>query len=95
MDQMIGGYKYLIDAEEIQDDDGFPLVSLQHPNNPTLWKPEKFDLHFLAGVGKIFLSPTDVKDPVRNHANMKRATELCMQHGYRLSLQLHKILGIE
>lgn len=43
----------------------------------------------------IFVQPMDEGDLAKNSANRKLALELAMQHGYRLSLQLHKILNIE
>ena len=33
-------------------------------------------------------------DPVRTQQNVQHAVQLCMRYGYRLSLQLHKILGL-
>lgn len=42
----------------------------------------------------VYVQPMDVADPIRNAANTKRASQLAQQHGYRLSLQTHKILGI-
>ncbi|MEQ1789211.1 MAG: 7-carboxy-7-deazaguanine synthase QueE [Rickettsiales bacterium] len=43
----------------------------------------------------IFVQPMDEGDIVKNSANTKLAVEFCLQHGYRLSLQTHKILNIE
>ncbi len=43
----------------------------------------------------VYVQPMDVNDPARNAANQARALELAMAHGYRLSLQTHKMLGIE
>ncbi len=42
----------------------------------------------------VYVQPMDVADSTRNAANTKRASQLAQQHGYRLSLQTHKILGI-
>jgi len=43
----------------------------------------------------VYLQPMDEYDPKRNADNLEYATELAMRDGYRLSLQLHKLLGIE
>lgn len=43
----------------------------------------------------IYVQPMDEYDPIKNAANLARAGQLAQTHGYRLSLQLHKILGIE
>ena len=43
----------------------------------------------------VYVQPMDEYDVERNQQNLAYTTELAMQHGYRLSLQTHKILGIE
>lgn len=42
----------------------------------------------------IWISPMDEHEPFKNAANVKAAVDICMKHGYRLSLQVHKILGM-
>lgn len=42
----------------------------------------------------IYVQPMDEYDAAKNAANAKHCVELCQRHGYRLSLQTHKILGI-
>lgn len=42
----------------------------------------------------VFVQPLDEDDDAKNAANRAHAVALCQQHGYRLSLQTHKILGI-
>jgi len=43
----------------------------------------------------VFAQPMDEGDSAKNAENQKLAIEICMQNGYRLSLQTHKILEIE
>ena len=43
----------------------------------------------------VFVQPMDEGDSAKNAANIKLAIAIAMQRGYRLSLQTHKILGIE
>lgn len=43
----------------------------------------------------VYVQPMDEYDAAKNAANLALAKQLAMAHGYRLSLQLHKILGIE
>lgn len=43
----------------------------------------------------VYVQPMDEYDAARNAENLALATELAATHGYRLSLQLHKMLGIE
>jgi 7-carboxy-7-deazaguanine synthase len=47
-----------------------------------------------AGV-PVYVQPMDEYTPEKNAANHAHALALAMQHGYRLSLQTHKILDIE
>jgi 7-carboxy-7-deazaguanine synthase len=41
-----------------------------------------------------YLQPMDEYDEEKNKDNLKYAVELCEKHGYLLSLQTHKLLGI-
>lgn len=43
----------------------------------------------------VYVQPMDEWDEKRNAANVAYATEMAQKNGYRLSLQLHKYLGIE
>lgn len=43
----------------------------------------------------IYIQPMDEKDPVKNKKNQEWAVKLCLEYGYRLSLQLHKLLEIQ
>ena len=42
----------------------------------------------------VYVQPMDQYDSQKNAANMAHAAQLAQQHGYRLSLQIHKFLGI-
>lgn len=42
----------------------------------------------------VFIQPLDEQDTKKNEENILLAQKLAFQHGHRLSLQLHKILGI-
>ena len=43
----------------------------------------------------VYVQPMDEYDTERNAENIALAKELAMRNGYILSLQTHKILGIE
>ena len=43
----------------------------------------------------VYVQPMDEYDVIKNKANLALATELACQYGYRLSLQIHKITGLE
>lgn len=42
----------------------------------------------------VYVQPIDEQDPKKNVQNHQLAVALCQTHGYRLCLQLHKIVGI-
>ncbi len=42
----------------------------------------------------VYVQPMDEYDPTRNKENIAHALHLAQTHGYRLSLQTHKLLGI-
>lgn len=42
----------------------------------------------------IFIQPLDANDDELNARNTQAAIDVCMRFGYRLSLQLHKIVGL-
>lgn len=58
------------------------------------------DYHTVGEVGQagtaipVYVQPMDEYDPARNAKNMAHALALAQTHGYRLSLQTHKMLGI-
>ena len=41
-----------------------------------------------------YVQPMDEKDPVKNKANLEWAVKLCVEQGYKLSVQLHKMIGV-
>jgi len=81
-------YKYVIIANETGDD-GLPVYSTQSPGKKTvLYRPK--DL-----IGKlIYVSPCDSHDEEKSKANLQEAINSVMKNGYRLSLQVHKIINM-
>lgn len=43
----------------------------------------------------VYVQPMDEYDEEKNARNTQLAIELAMRHGYRFSLQLHKVIGVE
>lgn len=89
---LLGALKYIIRTEEIDERDGLPSVSTQVQGKPTrIYRP-------CANLGPsipIYLQPMDELDTARKRANASLAAEMCMQHGYRLSVQIHKMVGLD
>jgi organic radical activating enzyme len=83
-------YKYVGRAGELAADDGLPIRALEHPASPRLARP-----HAWAKPHEIWLNPLDEGDAKANHANLRAVKESCLKHGYRLGIQLHKLIGVE
>lgn len=84
-------YKYIVSWDGIGKD-GLPIVS------PITGQPVKLFRPVANRTGKIpdiYVSPWDVKDAEINRKNQEAATCSCFNHDYRLSLQIHKLIGVE
>lgn len=98
---IIAAYKYIIgDDDELDPDDSLPLRSTQFKNQPAkLYRPvHRFmmrDNHLQKLFSRpIYVQPRDDGDYDKNHANTIKAAMIAQQHGYRLSLQQHKLLNL-
>ena len=79
-------FKYVVEYGQTDPDDGLPTTVLGRPNRPA--RPN-FYQH------QVYVQPADSGDPVKNAANTEEAVRSCRKFGYTLSLQLHKILGLD
>lgn len=85
-------FKYLVSTDFAYTDAGVPVANTQSKETP----------HALASpshLKDVYMQPMEVytngiPDPIATKANVDLAVKLCMKHGYKLSLQLHKILGM-
>lgn len=83
----IYAYKYAIAANETDPEDGLPMMSTQKPGVPTrLYRPRT--------DSDIFVIPLEDGDESRNIANRRACTQTALSFGYRLCLQMHKMLEI-
>jgi len=81
----IDAYKYVLQAGALDPADGLPSASTQIPGQPArMFRPP---------AGKpVYVMPCD--EAGRAEENRRAATESALAHGYRLTLQLHKIAGL-
>lgn len=82
-------FKYVISHDSVNEDDGLPMLALEHPANPYVARPPK------DWARPIYVQPMDAKDKMTNHLNLQAAVNSCMKFGYILQLQIHKIIGVE
>lgn len=84
---LISCYKYVLSVDSVSPMDGLPLTALGCNTFPARPHAEF--------VGDVFVQPADEGDPGKNERNRKAAVASCLRYGYRLSLQTHKLLGLE
>ncbi len=84
------GFKYVIQAGHVDDEDGLPLTNTQDEGGKThrLARPKPGTLV------PIYLSPMDECDRIANEANMAEVGRIAMKYGYRAGVQLHKLMGL-
>jgi 7-carboxy-7-deazaguanine synthase len=78
--------KYVVRHGQV-DTDGLPLSALDMPNRPAR-PPEGWDL-------PIYVQPLDSGNVLDNDLHTVAAVDSCLRHGYRLQLQIHKLVGVE
>ncbi len=83
----IAAMKYVVQAGHTSNVDGLPTSVLGMPHAAA--RPE------VGFTGHIFISPLDEQDEAKNKANVQEAVKSCLKFGYRLSLQIHKLIGVE
>lgn len=83
--ERIMAYKYVVQDGFVDPEDGLPTSVLG-----TVCRVAR-----PRSGAEVFVQPLDEGDADRNHRNTQAAVRACMEHGYRLCLQLHKIVGLE
>lgn len=84
----ISAYKYVVNACHVDPMDGLPTRVLDLKCNKQIARPVVDD-------AIIYVQPMDCKDAAVNYRNQKAAVDSCMQFGYILCLQIHKIAGVD
>lgn len=87
---LIGYWKYVVRHDNISSDDGLPCGVLGYSENVVAYRPA--DLKKIAD--QVYIQPEWNEDPAIRLQNEAAAIDSCMMHGYRLSYQLHKVLGM-
>lgn len=88
----ITAYKYVVNADDIDDEDGLPLSVLGMPARPA--RPH----HGFEGT--VYVQPADepantkFNSMLANESNMRAAINSVMRFGHTLCLQTHKIINL-
>ena len=79
--------KYVVADGQVDPADGLPSHTLG--NQCGVCKP------WPGFRGEVFVAPQDDQDKEANAANVEVAVKVCLKFGYRLSIQQHKVIGLE
>jgi 7-carboxy-7-deazaguanine synthase len=85
----ISAYKYVVQKDYVDPSDGLPTISTQSKVVRKLRIARPHSPHV-----PVYISPCDEYDEDTNYKNRLVAAEVVMKHGYILSLQTHKIVGL-
>lgn len=88
MVQYVDAFKYVVQAGQIDQSDGLPLSSVGPQYGRPAHPPGFWD-------GAVYVQPLDENDPEVNKRNQDAAVASCMRFGYKLCLQMHKIVGLD
>lgn len=88
--KLADAFKYIIRAGCNDELDGLPNMSTQAP----VQVQKLYRQNGLWPV-PVYVQPMDEGDPILTARNMKASAEIAMKHGYRLSVQTHKVVGLE
>jgi len=83
----IHAFKYVLGEDSMDSEDGLPLRVLGHPGERVFRKPKD---HSAA----VYIQPQDSRNTAANTRNLTLATASAMKHGYKLCIQIHKIVGV-
>jgi len=86
LEPLVGAWKYIIRDGECEG--GWPCFSTQiEGQRQNLFVPRDV-------VAPIYFQPCDEHDDKKNTANLRATVELCLRHGHRLCIQMHKLAGV-
>jgi organic radical activating enzyme len=77
----VTAWKYIVAADDEMDPDTELPAGLYYPERVQIPRD-------------IFVQAKDEQDGAKNRANLNHAASLALKHGYRLSIQTHKIVGL-
>ena len=82
-------WKYIVRSAEPCFEDGLPQTSTQNKDRSALlFRPPMTDR------SRIYIQACDENDEVTNQTNLICAMRIALRHGYKLSIQQHKLLGL-
>ena len=81
-------WKYVVGANDVSEFDGLPT------GNPQDMSSDDKVFRTWQETAQVWVSPRDDHDAEKNAANVQAAVASCLRYGYRLSLQVHKLVNL-
>lgn len=91
LEPYITAYKYVLSADSVSDEDGLPNASYETGKTLKLFRPTDF-AEFVEN-DLVWINPVDAYDEKQNKKNLEAAYQSCLKYGYRLGVQIHKLVG--
>lgn len=85
-------FKYVIEAGRWDPEDGLPMYGTQPSTKLKTQRLARPRMHY--PKPRVWVSPCDAYDKDKNQANLMAARDVALTFGYRLSLQVHKIVKL-
>lgn len=82
-------FKYVVKHDDVDPVDFLPIHSLDHPVGVKVARPSP------EYNRTIYVQPMDEQDEAKNKSNLQQAIDSCLQGGYTLQIQTHKIINME
>lgn len=87
MERLVGAWKYVVRKGQCNEF-GLPSMSTQQEGKPVdVFRP-------VHPVVDIWVQPMDVQDGFDNDENLTFARDLALRYGYRLGVQIHKLVDV-
>lgn len=88
-EKRIHAFKYVVNRNSVNHDDGLPIQALSHRASPHVARPPK------GFKGPVYIQPMDCQDDGMNALNTKACIDIAHEHGHILQIQVHKVIGVE
>lgn len=83
--------KYIVSEKSEIGPYGIPTKALDGPHRLDTVEELQYDGYRLS---QIYLQPEETKFPIQNEYNTDLCVRLCQEQGYKLSIQIHKLIGV-
>lgn len=84
----VNAFKYVVQAGYVDPTDGLPFATLGQLTQSSVARPP------VGSAAEIYVQPLDEQDKTKNKANLAAAVQSCLQFGYRLCIQTHKLANV-